>query len=344
LGVYLIRRLAFTAVTVVTVSFVGFVCFAMSLDPSGPMALNPDQRPRHAVQAYYHLTDPVLERYGRWVQNFFHHGFGSSVSTQVGSDLTVVPSPPMGPAIWHATWITAQLVGSSLVLVIVLSLALGAFSARRRDTRADVGVRFLNYLLWSVPTFLIAFFLKKAIVPDQAITAGISQRGASEPHLSGAEGDWFLMGPPAGGFTDWFRHMTLPSVALALGLVGVYSRYIRASMIDSLQQQYAVVARGKGLSETRVVVRHALRNSLIPFVSALSLEVGAVVGASLAADVVFGMGGLASYTIGALGRADPFEMTAVVLVLAGVVVAFMTIADLLVGWLDPRARIATSAG
>jgi peptide/nickel transport system permease protein len=119
----------------------------------------------------------------------------------------------------------------------------------------------------------------------------------------------------------------------------VYVRYVRSSMLVSLGQSYAVVARAKGLSEGRVVVRHALRNSLIPFVSALSLEVGAVVGASLAADWVFSMGGVASLTIGALGRADPFELTAVVITIALVVIVFMTIADLVVGWLDPRVRV-----
>jgi len=153
----------------------------------------------------------------------------------------------------------------------------------------------------------------------------------------------FLIGAPTGGFVDWFQHMTLPAIALALGLVGVYSRYIRSSMLVSLSQPYAVVARAKGLSEGRVVVRHALRNSLIPFVSALSLEIGAIVGASMAADWVFSMGGVATLTIGALGRADPFEMTAVVISLSVIVIVFMTVADLVVGWLDPRARLAAAS-
>ena len=148
-----------------------------------------------------------------------------------------------------------------------------------------------------------------------------------------------MIGPPTGGLVDWFQHMTLPAVALALGLVGVYSRYVRSAMLVSSASP-TPSSRAARAERGRVVVRHALRNSLIPFVSALSLEVGALVGASLAADWVFSLGGLASLTIGALGRADPFELTAVVITLAFVVIVFMTLADLVVGWLDPRARIA----
>jgi peptide/nickel transport system permease protein len=133
--------------------------------------------------------------------------------------------------------------------------------------------------------------------------------------------------------------MTLPCVALALGLVGVYARYIRSSMLESLQQQYVVVARAKGVPEWRVLLKHALRNSLIPFTSVLSLEFGAIIGASLAVDAVFSLGGLASAFLSALGQADPFQLTALVICVSVVVTMFMLLSDLLAGWLDPRARV-----
>jgi peptide/nickel transport system permease protein len=336
MGRYLTRRTLLAIATLVTVSFGAFCGFAKSLDPSYPMVLSSDQRPRHAVQAYYHLTDPVLERYWLWVKSFFRHGFGSPVSLDV-VDLKVQPSnASISGEVLHAGWISLQLVGASLLLVVLLSLALGTLSARWRSGPMDLGVRFLTYLSWSVPTFLIAFFFRRWFAGAQTSSSFVYGPQTIDHHGARV----FLIGPPTSGFLDWFQHMTLPALALALGLVGVYSRYVRSSMLVSLSQPYAVVARAKGLTEGRVVVRHALRNSLIPFLSALSLEVGAVVGASLAADYVFSLGGLASLTIAALGRADPFELTAVVITLAFVVILFMTIADLVVGWLDPRARIA----
>ncbi|HXR10667.1 MAG TPA: ABC transporter permease, partial [Gaiellaceae bacterium] len=137
---------------------------------------------------------------------------------------------------------------------------------------------------------------------------------------------------------DWVKHMTLPAVTLALGLIGIYSRYIRTSMITTLSQPYVAVARAKGLSEQRVLVRHVLRNSLIPFISLLSLEIGGVIGTSLAADGVFDTGGLASAFLGALGNSDPFALTALFVTTAVVVSAFTFAGDMLVGVLDPRVR------
>lgn len=136
--------------------------------------------------------------------------------------------------------------------------------------------------------------------------------------------------------------MTLPVFALAIGLIGVYARYLRSALLVNLSMQYATAARAKGLSESRVVAVHALRNSVAPFVSSQALEIGAIVGASLAADLIFGIGGLASFTVQALSQSDPFTLTAVVVTLSAFVMVFVTLADLLVAWLDPRARIVAS--
>jgi len=109
-------------------------------------------------------------------------------------------------------------------------------------------------------------------------------------------------------------------------------------MMVELGKPYITVARAKGLTERRVLVRHALRNSLVPVAALLSLEIGGIVGASLAADGVFDSGGLASVFLGALGHADPFELTAIVVTSAVVVCGFALLGDVLVGMLDPRLR------
>jgi peptide/nickel transport system permease protein len=337
---YLVRRLGLTVLVMVTVSFVAFCGFGVSLDPSYPLRISPDQRPRHAVVAYYHLNDPILSRYWRWVRGFVHHGFGSQVSTNVQDNKVIPSTTTIWPGLSHAVWITFQLVAFALVVMVVISVALGVFSARRPGSALDAFVRLLTYASWSIPTFLIAFLMKRWIMPGQAVSTNFYNGGGGATSLHSHP---FLVGPPTGGFVDWFQHMTLPALALALGLIGVYARYIRSAMLVSLAQPYATVARSKGLTEGRIIRVHTLRNSLIPFVSALSLEIGALVGASLAADYVFGLGGLATFTITSLGQADPFLMTALVVILAAIVMLFVTLSDVVIGWLDPRARIAAAA-
>lgn len=340
MGSFLLRRLLLAVSTVVAVSIGSFVAFGVSLDPTYPMILGPPAE-RHAVQVYYHLTDPILSRYWRWVTGFVHHGFGTTVlASASGSPPTAGPGRPIGPELWSAAKMTAQLVGASMLIVTVFSVLLGVLSARRPGSKVDVGARFVTYLTWSVPTFLIGDLIRRAIVGQQTFRVSFTGPGGTLQRIVGdTQGDWFLLGPPTGGALDWFRHMTLPCIALALGLIGVYSRYIRSSMLESLQQQYVVVARAKGVPERRVLVRHALRNSLIPFTSVLSLEFGAIIGASIAVDAVFSLGGFASAFLAALGAADPFELTSLVICVAVVVTVFMTLSDLIAGWLDPRVRI-----
>lgn len=330
MGGYLVRRLLLSLSVVIAVSFASFVGFGLSFDPAYPLFANP--RAHALVVSYYHLNGPILSRYWHWLTGLFTHGFGTTVSTSVGGAPPhfFAYGTPIWPSLWRSALISAELVGAALVLVILGSALVGSISAERRHLRADTWLRVTAYVAAAVPTFLIADLLVRLIVPHETyvVTNGHYQFSS--------QGSWFVLGPPTGGFVDWFRHMTLPVVALAIGMIGIYSRYIRSSMIVELHEPYIAVARAKGLSERRVLVRHALRNSLIPFTSLLSLELGGVVGASIAADGVFGTGGLASSFLGALARADPFQLTAIFVMTAAVVCMFVFIGDLLVRMLDPR--------
>ncbi|MBV8258765.1 MAG: ABC transporter permease [Actinobacteria bacterium] len=324
MGRYVLRRLVLTAATVVAVSFLAFLAFS-PLDPTGPMVL--DTTPhghaaRQFVLAHYHLKDDPVSRWWHWATGVLHHGFGNTVSTDVAAGFPIrlrSEGQPIGPTLWHSMGITAALVGGALLLVLIGSSLLGTSSARRQRFRMDVSWRFLAYLGAAVPTFLIGDLLQRSLVG-----------AASQTDV------WLENGPPQGGAVDWVRHLTVPAVALALGLIGVYARFLRSSVIVELGQPYVVVARAKGLSERRVVHRHALRAALAPLVSLLSLEMGAVLGASLAADGVFHSGGLASTFLAALGDADPFELTAIVTVAAVLVCLFSFAGEALAGALDPR--------
>jgi len=331
-GAYLFRRLLLAMFIVVAVSCASFVAFGLSFDPAYSLVQTPS---KHAfVQAYYHLNDPIISRYWRWLTGLFHHGFGTTVSTNVSGTIPphlLSPGAPIGPSVWSAAQITFELVGSALLLVILGSVVIGTITAHRRRLHADFSLRAVAYLGASVPTFLLGDLLLHALNPHftEAVGGGITSTGS-----------WLAIGPPTGGLGNWFQHMTLPVVTLALSFIGIYSRYLRSSIMVTLGQPYVTVARGKGLSERQVLIRHVLRNSLIPFTSLLSLEIGGLIGASLAADAVFGLGGLASVFLGAVNTSDPFELTALFVVTAAVVSVFALLGDVLVSMLDPRVRVA----
>jgi peptide/nickel transport system permease protein len=316
---YALRRLARFVFLVWLVSFGSFVAFGLAFDPLYGLALCGDscKGQRDALIAKFHLHDPILQRYWYWLNGLAHHGFGSQVFGGFG-----LPGAEIDPALFRAAAVTFQLMVAGLVLTVIFSVLIGVVSARRHGRFADVTLRLFTYVTWSLPTFLIGVLFLRWLYPL----------------------GWFYAGrAPGGGFLPWIRTMTLPAVTLSLGLVGLYSRYVRTATLTELQRPYATVARAKGLRESRITIRHVLRNALGPFVSVLALDVGAIVGASLATDWVFGMRGLASYFYASMQAADPFSLTAVVVVIAIVVSAFMLVSDLAVGWLDPRLHVAAES-
>lgn len=338
MGPYLVRRFLIAVLVVFTVSFASFVGFGLSFDPGYPL-IQGNYRSYLLVESYYHLKDPILSRYWLWLTGFFRHGFGTTVSVDVGGAPPRFQSYgfPIWPIVWSAAKITAELVGAALVLVIAGSALVGTIAAERRRFRLDVSTRAFAYLAAGIPTFLIGDLIQRVVLPH--ITYAFVPGVGYQAHSSGS---WFVIGTPLGGFVDWLQHMTLPVLALAISMIGVYSRYVRSSMIVALHEPYVTVARAKGLTEPRVVIRHALRNSLVPFTSLLSLEIGGVVGASIAVDAVFHTGGLASTFLGALSAADPFFLTALLVMTAVIVSVFAFLGDMFVGLLDPRARTATA--
>ncbi|MGH3049593.1 MAG: ABC transporter permease [Gaiellaceae bacterium] len=324
---YALRRLALAVSLVWGVSFVAFVGAALSLDPlwqerfgcATPSCL----RQLHEDTIKLHLNDPVIDRYWLWLSGLLRHGFQSIWGDSYASYLL------------RSVEVTSELMACALVLTALLAVAVGVASARRAGRPPDLLLRFLSYIAWSLPSFLVATLALHWLGPTGWFLTGAPPgRG----YVSGSFGRL-----PSGGFIIWLRGMTLPAVTLSVGLIGLYARYLRTMMLAELHRPYVVVARSKGLSETRVAYRHALRNSLVPFVSVLSLEFGAILGASIGVDYVFQMGGLAGSFLGDLTQSsDPYVLANIVVAAAGIVTIFMLLGDLAIGWLDPRVRAGTA--
>jgi peptide/nickel transport system permease protein len=305
------------------ISILAWLVFASALNPLS--VFFPDFHSKEALAAVArgHLHEPVIARYWLWFRGMFSGaGFGH----------TIAYNEPVWPIVEPAFVRTLELMALALVLVVALSLPVGVTSAKRRGSVADVGLRSVSYIAWSVPAFLLALLLQRLFI-------GISSAWHVQPFA--------YSGPPtpglgltAAGVKDWFEHMTLPAFAVALGLAGGYSRYLRASLLAVLDAPFVNVARGKGLTERRIMRRHALRNALIPFTTMIAFDFGALFGATIAADYVFGLNGLASTFLNrGLFVADPLVIEAELLLTALLVIGASLMADVLCGLLDPRVRI-----
>ncbi|HEY1366670.1 MAG TPA: ABC transporter permease, partial [Gaiellaceae bacterium] len=263
--------------------------------------------------------DSIPSRYVRWLGGLVTGGDAGH---------TVVEDTPIWPPVWISLKHTLQLLAATLVVVALFSLGIGVVSAARPGSVLDVSMRGFGYLAWSVPVFLLALVLQQAVFR--------------------AEGSWGFQPLPPNGLPsghglayvgDWFRHMVLPVATLAAAYIGAHSRYVRSAMLDSLRAPYAVVARSKGLTERRVLVRHALRNSLIPFITVLALDFGALFGGSFVVDWIFHLQGLGALWVNAVAGYDPFQIEAVLVVTAAAVVVFSVLSDAALGLLDPRVRL-----
>ena len=240
----------------------------------------------------------------------------------------------IGPAFGH----TGALLAATGVLVVTLSLLLGTLAATRAGSALDAALRVFSYAAWAVPPFVLALMLQSIL------------RWASERHgfHALAWGGWPEGGSSARHLVDVLRHLAAPAVALAVAFVGLHSRYLRSSLLTALNAPYTTTARGKGLPERTVVLRHALRNSLATFTSALLLDFGAIFGAALAVDWVFGLKGVGMLLIteiAGIGGGDgprylnPYAIETLLASAAMLVVVSSVVAEIAVAGLDPRSRL-----
>ena len=146
---------------------------------------------------------------------------------------------------------------------------------------------------------------------------------------------------PGTGWHFWVdraHHLVLPVIVLMVASIATYSRYMRASMLEVVNTDYVRTARAKGLPERKVTMRHAFRNALIPLVTVIALNFGALIGGAVITETVFSLDGMGLYFVNALGTADPYPVMAWLMITATMVIIFNLIADITYGVLDPRVR------
>jgi peptide/nickel transport system permease protein len=327
---YVVRRLLLAALVFVVASFVSFIVFAAPLDPTWKFGAGGGPE-REQLRERFHLNEPAVEQYWLWAKGTVSGSFEATHT--VCSGFRICRHEQVWPRVWPALGRTALLAALSVIVVTIFSLLIGTIAAWRPGSVLDVVLRSGSYLAWAIPTFVIAVLLQ-LLLRHLALAYDFEPFPVSGLPPPGEAGTGFQF------FGVWAQHLTLPVLTIAIGFVGAYSRYVRTAMLVSLGEPYAVTARAKGLSERHVLIRHALRNSLIPFASLLTLDFGAIFGATLVADFIFRTEGLAGALVGAVYNADPFEVQPLVLVGAASVLLFSLLGDLVASRLDPRIRLA----
>jgi peptide/nickel transport system permease protein len=321
---FLTRRLLITIPLVLLSSVLVFLLVANSGDPLADLrARNPPVSPQ-VIEAREHelgLDKPLPQRYATWLTNFVQGDMGKSVR-----------GVEVRPLLWQRLKVTLRMVVLASVLAIVLAIGAGVLSAVKQYTPTDYGFTFLGFLFLSMPVFWLAALLKEygAIRLNRLFGEQVVYTvGAETPNLSGTFAD--RMGNYAG-------HLILPTVALALISFAAWSRYQRATMLDVLGSDYIRLARAKGLSRSRVMTRHALRNALIPLVTVVAIDIGAVIGGAVITERVFSWQGMGALLVDSVNARDVNVLLAWLMVTSVVVVVFNLIADVLYAVLDPRIR------
>lgn len=312
----IVRRLLWLPVLLLLISF---VTFALGIyGPGDPVQVLMGLRARPEivaqVRAEYGFDKPFLVQYVNYVANAVQGNFGYAIVKNPGqrvSDLLAKRMP-----------VTIQLNIMSLIWSVPIGIALGIIAALKRNTIIDVFIRALVILGFSLPVI--------ALMPVLTFLT-------ARPHeMLGLQIGPFL---PPGGWKGMFApEIILPAFILGLGILALYTRQTRASMIQVLGSDYVRTARAKGLKEWMVVMRHALRNALIPLVTIIGFTIAGLFAGSFLVEAFYGIPGVGALTFDAFTSREYYVIMAVTLIGATVYVIFNLIIDLAYAFVDPRIR------
>jgi len=307
-----------TAGAVVTIFIKSFVIFALiGLMPGDPLDLlaqaNPEATPESiaTLRSIYGVDQPLGLRYWNWLMSALHGDFGfSRIQHRPVLDVVI-------PALGN----TLVLTGIAFAISVVVAIFLGTIAATRKGSWLDRGINLVAYAGISVPSFWLALVL----IYIFAVRLGWMPAGGM-PH-------------PGDGARDWISHLTMPVAALVMVEIGGLTRYARAAMLDVLGQDYIRTARAKGITNSRMLFRHALRNAMIPVVTIVALGFGHLFSGALLIENMFAWRGMGRLILEAIMGND-YNLALVCLLVTTAMILFGSIlADLAYTWLDPRISL-----
>ena len=319
---FVIRRLLYSIVVLFAASFLIFFFVSWTSDPLSFLRMQPtaSEITIQNITERKHLDDPIPVRYVYWLKDALTDGFGTNT----------IGNRPILPDLQRVMGHTLQLVIVAELLAILIAVLIGVFSALRQYSVFDYSATTFSFVGLATPVFWLALMLQVLFVN---IYLWFDVRIFYTANLSGVDpgtGLHFVL--------DRAQHLGLPVIVLMVASIASYSRYMRSSMLEVVNSDYVRTARAKGLPERSVTMRHAFRNALIPLVTIIALNFGALLGGAVVTETVFALDGMGLYFVTQLQLGDPYPVMAWLMITATLVIAFNLVADIAYGYLDPRVR------
>ncbi|CAO3419928.1 ABC transporter permease [Azospirillum doebereinerae] len=309
---YTLTRLAYLAIVLVVMSVMIFLVTQAMPGDVAHMIAGQFASPEviEAIRIKLGLDAPLLVQYGRWASGILQGDLGRSL----------VLEQPIAPILGEALARSLVLAAVALAVVAVIGIGLGVLAAIQRGRLTDQIVSAISYAGIAVPDFFWAIVLVLLFGSYLQIlpTGGYA--------------------PIADGFLAWASHLVLPVVTLILMLIARIARLTRSSMIDALQTNYVKYARAKGMPERTVILRHALRNALLPTITVLAIDFGLILGGVVVIETVFSYPGMGRLLLFAIQRHDLPLIQATILIVAATYCLANLAADLLYAFLNPKIR------
>jgi len=323
---FVIRRLFWAVPTVLLVTFLVYVAIRLGTDPlASYLRINQRASPKK-IQQYiefnglYEGAGGYVRGYFKWLGGFLSGDWPRSIKG----------TREVWPDFKYSMFNTLRLSGIATILGVSIGLSLGVFVALRPGSLRDSSVNTAAFVGLSIPPFVSALLLQMLFAVYWSRWFGESLFPTSGIYPPGHQGfDLVLM----------LKHLVLPVTVVAIQVIAVYTRYMRATLLEVLNSDYMRTARSKGISERRVLVRHALRNALIPVVTVAAIDIGAILGGLIITENVFSYPGLGKFFLDAYGTGDFPQLMPWMFFFTVLVILFNLLADVSYAWLDPRIRL-----
>jgi peptide/nickel transport system permease protein len=312
-GRYILTRVAFALLVLVAISI--FVFAAVRVLPGdvcstvlGTAPTDPHQC--DGINKELGLDEPGMVQYFRWAGGVLHGDWGK----------TLISRQDVWGQINERLPLTLEITILATIFALIVAVPIGVVSAMRQDRIEDYALRFFSIAWLSIPSFYIGTLL--VIFPAK----------------------WWGYSTPSGYVDFWddplnnLEQLYLPAIALGLALSAGVARVLRSSMLEVLRQDFVRTARSKGLANRTIVLRHALRNALIPVLTLFALQFGVLFGGTVVLESIFNLPGLGTLTIESVNRRDFTMVQGIVLFFAAVLVTINLLVDISYAWVDPRIR------